>query len=252
MGVKSMFQMVKNLTVAGVFACLMVLVASPLVAQEQGLAGEILVYEAVATGKVNVRVVPRDAHQVTLLVRNTTAGVLRIRLPGVLAAVPVLPEPGSISSRLPQQQTQALGIGYSDPALVRKTTDGKRSVPAVHRGGVFSISPGKVVRKTFKSVCLQYGIPEPGPRNKYKLAPVSEVVSNDMVSQLLGYLTPANQRVVQLAAWHLNNKMSWDQLAQVRIPPGNGRSNQQFQRRELEAAYQMVQWLKMPTPSPGN
>ncbi len=237
---------------AAACTCLLALATSPLVAQEQGLASEVLVFDAVASGKAEVRVVPRDAHQVTLLVRNTTAGVLQIRIPGVLAAVPVLPEPGSISSRNPQQQTQALGIGYSDPAEARKSTNGARSVPAVHRGGVFSVSPGKVVRKTVKSVCLQYGIPEPGPRNKYKLAPVSEVVSNDMVSQLLGYLTPANQRVVQLAAWHLNNKMSWEQLAQVRISPGNGRLNQQFQRRELEAAYQMVQWLKMPTPRPGN
>lgn len=242
----------KRYLAAAACTCLLTLATFPLVGQEQGLASEVLVFDAVASGKVEVRVVPRDAHQVTLLVRNTTAGVLQVRIPGVLAAVPVLPEPGSISARNPQQQTQALGIGYSDPAEARKSTSGGGSVPAVHRGGVFSVSPGKVVRKTFKSVCLQYGIPEPGPRNKYKLAPVSEVVSNDMVSQLLGYLTPANQRVVQLAAWHLNNKMSWEQLAQVRIPPGNGRLNQQFQRRELEAAYQMVQWLKMPTPRPGN
>ncbi|MFP6648846.1 MAG: hypothetical protein VB817_05270, partial [Pirellulaceae bacterium] len=97
--------MERFLTAAGACACLLVLATSPLVAQEQGLAGEILVFDAVASGKVEVRVVPRDAHQVTLLVRNTTSGVLRIRLPGVLAAVPVLPEPGSISSRNPQQQT---------------------------------------------------------------------------------------------------------------------------------------------------
>lgn len=241
--------MKKFLAAARVSACLVVLAASPLVAQEQGLAGDLLVFDAVKTGKVDLRVVPRDAHQVTLLVRNTTAGVLKIRLPGVLAAVPVLPEPGSTTTR-PRQQTQALGIGYSSPALLRQTTD-NRGVPAIHGGGVFSVSPGKVVRKTLKSVCLQYGIPEPGPRDKYKLAPIDEVISNQQVSQLLGYLTPANQRVVQLAAWHLNNKMSWNQLAGVRIPPGNGRSNQPFQRRELEAAYQLVEWLKMPTPRPG-
>jgi len=240
---------VKFLTDVRVLACLLVLAGSPLIAQET--VDELFVFDAIRAGKVEVRVVPRDAHQVTVLVHNTTTGVLKIRLPGVLAAVPVLPEPGSPASRLPQQQTQTLGIGYGSSPLVRKTTDGTLSVPAVHRGGVFSVSPGKVVRKTLKSVCLQYGIPEPGPRNRYKLAPIDEVASNDQVSRLLGYLTPANQRVVQLAAWHLNNKMSWDQLARVRIPPGNGRSVQPFQRRELEAAYQLVEWLKMPTPRPG-
>jgi hypothetical protein len=240
---------VKFLTDVRVLACLLVLAGSPLIAQET--VDELFVFDAIRAGKVEVRVVPRDAHQVTVLVHNTTTGVLKIRLPGVLAAVPVLPEPGSPASRLPQQQTQTLGIGYGSSPLVRKTTAGTLSVPAVHRGGVFSVSPGKVVRKTLKSVCLQYGIPEPGPRNRYKLAPIDEVASNDQVSRLLGYLTPANQRVVQLAAWHLNNKMSWDQLARVRIPPGNGRSVQPFQRRELEAAYQLVEWLKMPTPRPG-
>jgi len=239
---------VKFLTDVRVLACLLVLAGSPLIAQET--VDELFVFDAIRAGKVEVRVVPRDAHQVTVLVHNTTTGVLKIRLPGVLAAVPVLPEPGSPASRLPQQQTQTLGIGYGSSPLVRKTTDGTLSVPAVHRGGVFSVSPGKVVRKTLKSVCLQYGIPEPGPRNRYKLAPIDEVASNDQVSRLLGYLTPANQRVVQLAAWHLNNKMSWDQLARVTIPPGNGRSVQPFQRRELEAAYQLVEWLKMPTPRP--
>lgn len=241
--------MVKFLTDVRVLACLLVLAGSPLIAQET--VDELFVFDAIRAGKVEVRVVPRDAHQVTVLVHNTTTGVLKIRLPGVLAAVPVLPEPGSPASRLPQQQTQTLGIGYGSSPLVRKTTAGTLSVPVVHRGGVFSVSPGKVVRKTLKSVCLQYGIPEPGPRNRYKLAPIDEVASNDQVSRLLGYLTPANQRVVQLAAWHLNNKMSWDQLARVRIPPGNGRSVQPFQRRELEAAYQLVEWLKMPTPRPG-
>jgi hypothetical protein len=242
--------MVKFLTAVPALVLLLVLAGSPLLAQEP--TNELFVFDAIRAGTVDVRVIPRDAHQVTVLVRNTTTGPVRIRLPGVLAAVPVLPEPGSPASRLPQQQTQALGIGYGNPTLVRKKDDGAGSVPAVHRGGVFSVPPGKVVRKTLKSVCLQYGIPEPGPRNRYKLAPIDEVASNDQVSRLLGYLTPANQRVVQLAAWHLNNKMSWDQLALVRIPPGNGRSNQPFQRHELEAAYRMVQWLKMPTPRPGN
>ncbi len=230
-------------------AFLLVLAGSPITAED--VVQEQLVFDAVRAGDVEVRVVPRDAHQVTVLVHNTTSRPVRIRLPGVLAAVPVLPEPGSTSSRRPQQQTQALGIGHSSPSLARKTSKSTRSVPEVHRGGVFSVPPGKVVRKTLKSVCLQYGIPEPGPRNKYKLAPIDEVVSNDQVSRLLGYLTPANQRVVQLAAWHLNNKMSWEQLGRVRIPPGNGRSNQPFQRHELEAAYQLVEWLKMPTPGPG-
>ena len=241
--------MVKFLTTVRVLACLLVLAGSPLIAQ--ATVDELAIFDAIRKGNVEVRVVPRDAHQVTVLVHNTTSRPVRIRLPGVLAAVPVLSEPGSTSSRRPQQQTQALGIGHSSPSLARKTSKGTRSVPEVHRGGVFSVPPGKVVRKTLKSVCLQYGIPEPGPRNKYKLAPIDEVVSNDQVSRLLGYLTPANQRVVQLAAWHLNNKMSWDQLARIRIPPGNGRSVLPFQRRELEAAYQLVEWLKMPTPGPG-
>ena len=241
--------MVKIPIAVRVLAFLLVLAGSPITAEDA--VQEQLVFDAIRAGDVEVRVVPRDAHQVTVLLHNTTSRPVRIRLPGVLAAVPVGPEPGSTSSRRPQQQTQALGIGHSIPSLARKTSNGTRSVPEVHRGGVFSVLPGKVVRKTFKSVCLQYGIPEPGPRNKYKLAPIDEVVSNDQVSRLLGYLTPANQRVVQLAAWHLNNKMSWEQLGRVRIPPGNGRSNQPFQRHELEAAYQLVEWLKMPTPGPG-
>ena len=70
--------MERFLTAAGACACLLVLATSPLVAQEQGLAGEILVFDAVASGKAEVRVVPRDAHQVTLLIRNTPSGVIDV------------------------------------------------------------------------------------------------------------------------------------------------------------------------------
>lgn len=206
-------------------------------------ADPISVFEAVQNGQLEVRVVARHAHQLTLLLHNKSDKALAVGLPAVFAAVPVLPDR---DSRTPSTtQPQALGVAYTDPS--GSAVSSKAAVQpwgAVNRGGVLSVGPGRVVRKTLRSVCLEYGSPEPTPRDKYQLAPIEDVESNQLVSQLLHFLRPDSQRVIQLAAWHLNNKMSWQQLAGIRIPSLPGRPGGPFLRREVETAYRLVEWLK--------
>lgn len=214
----------------------------PLVTRAQQPA-RVPVFDAIESGQLDVRVVARHAHQLTILLHNTSDQPLAIELPGIFAAVPVLPEQEG-SSR-PATQPQSLGIGYSS-ATIRKVAPAGNAQAwgAVNSGGVLSVGPGRIVRRTLRSVCLEYGSPEPTSKDKYRLARIKDVQSNENVSQLLGYLREDSHRVIQLAAWHLNNKMSWQQLSTIRIPSLPGRPGGAFTQRELQTAYRLVEWLK--------
>jgi hypothetical protein len=82
-------------------------------------------------------------------------------------------------------------------------------------GGFFSVPAEKVVSLQFNSVCLEHGKPEPSPNSKYTLVPLSRVNSSPVLYQLLtrvgaGKVDPQS---AQAAAWHLTDKMSFDELA---------------------------------------
>jgi hypothetical protein len=202
----------------------------------------ISVFDAIDNGQLDVRVVAKHANQLTIMLHNTTEQPLVVKLPSVFAAVPVLPEQQRLSAA--STQPQSLGIGYSSPTIRKVAPPGNGQLwGAVNSGGVLQVGPGRVVRRTLRSVCLEYGSPEPTPKDKYKLARIEDVESNKYVSRLLGYLRADSHRVIQLAAWHLNNKMTWQQLSTIRIPPMPGRPGGVFRQQELQTAYRLVEFL---------
>ena len=65
-----------------------------------------------------------------------------------------------------------------------------------------------------------------------------------------------DQRAAQAAAWHLNNGMSWEELAAKRVRFANGTSRPYFSPQELRAAVQITatavnQAKQRETTSPG-
>ena len=49
-----------------------------------------------------------------------------------------------------------------------------------------------------------------------------------------------SQRAAQAAAWHINNDMSWDQLAAKRIRHANGTTEPYFSSEEIRGAMQLA------------
>ena len=49
-----------------------------------------------------------------------------------------------------------------------------------------------------------------------------------------------NQRAAQAAAWHLNNDMSWQELAAKRLRHANGTSQPYFSPEEIQAGMQVA------------
>ena len=84
-------------------------------------------------------------------------------------------------------------------------------------GALFNVLPGKIVKQKLSCVCLEFGRPDPNPRLPYRLERLENVQPKPELRQVLVALNrgACSQRVAQLAAWHLANDMTWQQLAQL-------------------------------------
>lgn len=238
--------------VFGVFACaLFAVLCCGVGAKAHGEAapasdsGEVELFAAIERGDVDVKLIPRDSKKVTIQVANKTDKPLNVRLPAAFGAAPVLAQqlqPGGLFGGGGGQAAQGLGIqggGGGNNGLL---------------GGLMNIPPGKIVKAKLPAVCLEHGKPEPGPRMPYRIARLEEVNGDAGVRTLLTNYSfdRSNQRVAQLAAWHLANGKSWKELDGLTFTHINRQVTRQFSREEVLAAKKVVDLLpKSPdTDSP--
>jgi hypothetical protein len=120
-----------------------------------------------------------------------------------------------------------------------------------------------VIQLPYTSVCLAHGKPDPHPKNTYRIMPVDNYTEDPALREMVRLVASGkvNKQAAQAAAWHLADKMSWQELAakSVRRLGGQG-SYPYFSRAELLAAQQLVAQAEArakeraketPTPSDG-
>ncbi len=108
-------------------------------------------------------------------------------------------------------------------------------------GGLATIPPGQSILLNMKTVCLNYGRPEPMSRMTYQLIPTAAHSSDPVLAELLeSYSERVDRDVMQAAAWHVANGLSWEQVNQLpdRRVPGVGA--RLFNPRQVDAARQLV------------
>ncbi len=107
-------------------------------------------------------------------------------------------------------------------------------------GGMFNVPPEKVAKAEVPIVCLEHGKRDPQPKMQYEIKPVDQFTEKPGVAELLTMLGngAVNQRAAQAAAWHLNNGMSWQQLASKQIHHANGLRTPYFSPNEIRIAMQ--------------
>src|SRR4029453_10533406 len=83
-------------------------------------------------------------------------------------------------------------------------------------GGMFAIGPDKVTKIKFVAVCLDHGLKDPSPRVEYKLVPIEEYAKEPAVTEVIKLMVAGklDQHSAQAAAWHLQNGLAWEELAQ--------------------------------------
>ena len=184
-------------------------------------AEKVDLFEAVEAKQVTVKLIPRDAMGGTVLIENKTDKPLTVKVPEAVAGV-------SIHSQFGGMGGGGMGGG---------------GMGGAGGGGFFSIPAEKVVSLQFNSVCLEHGKPEPGPNSKYTIVPLSRVSTDPVLYQLLtkvgtGKVDP---QAAQAAAWHLTDKMSFQELAEkVEEHLGDINPSPYFTRDQLLGAQQLL------------
>ena len=94
--------------------------------------------------------------------------------------------------------------------------NGNGQNPFMGNNGFFSIPPEKTVQLKMRTVCLDYGLPDPTVADKYELRRLENRSQQPGTAGTAGELFSAHtQDVVQAAAWHLANGLSWNQIANL-------------------------------------
>lgn len=217
-------------------------------------ADEVEFFAAIDNGQIAATVIPRDANRLTIQVENKTDKPLTVKLPDAIAAMPVL-----------AQQPFGLGLGNGAGLFGGNQGGGNQGAQGLGaplglnggnngglQGGFFSIPPGKIIKQKLPCVCLEFGKPDPRPQMAYRIERLETLCDKPAVAELMTVLAQrgVDQQVVQIAAWHLANDMTWEQLAGLKHELANGRKQPRFSPDTIEQAMRLVQSL--PAVKAGN
>ena len=192
-------------------------------------------FAAVDAGQIEVRVIPRDSTRARVLIENKTDQPLNVQLPEAFAIQPVLAQFGGQGGG----QQGGGGGGQQSGGGGFGGGGGQQG----GGGGFFNVAPEKVGQIRVEIVCLEHGKADPRPAVPYELKPISAFTSDTKVHELCKLLGQGeySQRAAQVAAWHLADGMSFDELASKEIRRLNGEHYPYFNREEMLAGIQMSQ-----------
>ena len=218
-------------------------------------------FAGMESGEIEVKVFPKDATKGTVTIHNKTDKPLTIKVPEVLAGVPV--------------QAQMCGClggggfggcgggGGGNQGFGGGMMGGMGGMMGGMGGGFFNVAPDKVAKVKLVTVCLDHGKEDPNPHIEYKLVPIESYAKDPAVTEVIKLMVKGkiDQHSAQAAAWHLQNGLSWEQLAtKVGTKHLNGAVEPYFTavhlRRALAAANEAEKRAaaaesQKPTDSPG-
>ncbi len=216
-------------------------------------------FAAIEKGQIEVRLIPKDSTETRVLIENKTDRPLNVKLPEAFAGVPILAQQGFGVGGIGgggggrrnnnQNQNQSFGGGMGG--------GGGGGFGGGGMGRGFNVPPEKVGKFKVAAVCLEHGKGEPRPNIPYEIKPIESFSDKPAVAELCRMLGTGrvNQRAAQVAAWHLSNDMSFNELAAKRIKYANGSSRPYFMVQEIRAGMQItamaVQLAEKRKQSPG-
>lgn len=184
------------------------------------------VFEGIEKGVLDVKMIPKDAMGGNMLIENKGDKPLNVDFPAAFIGKQVLKQFGGQQGGGQQGgfggqqggggQAQGGGLGGQQGGGQQGGFGGGQQ----GGGGFFSVPADKIVRVTYRSVCLEHGKPEPNTRMTYRIGKVEEISDDPVLEETLkmvasGQLDP---QAGQAATWHITDKMSWEQLAAKSIP----------------------------------
>lgn len=173
----------------------------------------VQILDAARSGDLNVTVRGAGDSRVKFTIHNKTSKRLNVVIP-----------PGLVAASATGQGFQSMGLGVPTANLGsfgafrgnRPGAAGFRSMPMISSTTEgLAISPGQTIDVPVPSVCLNFGLPTPTPKNVFELKDVESYSPDARVRRALKSLATlgTSQTVAQAAMWHVCNGMSSDQLA---------------------------------------
>ncbi len=212
-------------------------------------------FAAINQGDIDVRIIPKDSTECQVLIENKTDKPLNVKLPEAFGGVPVLAQFGGGGGGMGGGGGGSQGIGGGGMG-----GGGMGGMGGGGGGGFFNVPPEKVGKLQATTVCLEHGKKEPRAAIPYKVVPIEQITDKPAVQELCRMVGTGqlSQRAAQVAAWHLNNDMSFAELAAKRLRFANGASQPYFSPQELRAGMQITMLAtklaekRSQTPSPGD
>ena len=191
-------------------------------------------FSAMEAGQIDVKLIPKDSTRCRVLIKNKTDKPLAVRLPDAFAGVPVLAQfggggggrgGGGLGGMAGMGGGNAGGGGRGGSSGGSQGMGGGMGGMGGGRGGgmgMMNIPPEKVGKLQVTTVCLEHGKKDPRPNIPYVIKPIDQFTDKPEVHELCRMLGNGlvSQRAAQVAAWHLNNDMSWQELAAKYIKRG--------------------------------
>jgi hypothetical protein len=219
---------------------------------EDATTGTVGLFDAIDAGRVDVTFIAKSDRAARILITNRQKQPIHLRLPEAFAGVPVLAQFGGGGGGRGGggfggggrggggfggggsgggQQSVGGGLGGGGGGLGGGGLGGGG-------GGIFSVPPEQTAKINVPVVCLDHGLRTPSASNKYKMVPAEDHLDRPAVVELLKAFGRGelNHAATQAATWHLNNDLSWQELAaklsgtrrSIRRPP-------YFSREEIQA-----------------
>jgi hypothetical protein len=193
-------------------------------------AVSVEMFAAIKAGDIEVKMIPKDTTESTVLITNKSGKPLSIKLPEAFAGVPVLAQMlggGLGAGGIGGGGNQGVGGGFGGAGGAGGGLGG---------GGFFNVAPDKVGKIKVTTVCLEHGKADPNPRIPYEIRPIESFTDKADVIEMCKMLARGeiDQGSAQAAAWHLANGLTWEQLAgKIGKRHFNGSTESFFTREQI-------------------
>lgn len=185
------------------------------------------VFEGIEKGILDVKMIPKDAMGGNMLIENKGDKPLNVDFPAAFVGRQVLKQFGGGGGGQQgggggQQGGggQAQGGGGGQQGGGGGGFGGGGQQGGGGGGGFFSVPNDRIVRVTYRSVCLEHGKAEPNSGMTYRICKVEDFNENPVLAETLKMVASGqiDPQAGQAATWHITDKMSWEQLAAKSTP----------------------------------
>ena len=211
-------------------------------------AKSVEMFAGMDAGEVDVVMIMKDSKEGTVMIKNKTDKPLTVKIPEAFAGVPILAQRrggggaggggglgGGGGGGMGGGGMQGMGGGMMGGGM----GGGMGGMGGGMGGGMFNIAPDKVQKIKIAAVCLDHGLDDPSPRVPYKPVPIESYAKDPAVAQLIKLMLSGkiDQHSTQAAAWHIQNGLSWEELARkIGVKHVDGRKEPYFLPAHLERA----------------